>query len=435
MLSDRLLHNDQEYIDGLLENSPAIIEDIYRRHAPKAKRFILQQNGTPKDAAHIFEEVLLDLYYYARYRPFDLQSPFEPFLQLICKRKWVNILEKKGQRVPGLEQEEVLVISSTNMQDITNIIREGDKRRDIYHIYLQQDQECQDILRWSLSDLVPADIAAKVNIPESQLHHKRAACMAMVIKQMPDAQKMSQVPDDDYELADKLITHDISDADREPFEARAKNIPLTGEMLRRYAIVYKLLQQELWAGSTRDGLLQSLLENRTSWFALKDHTPSPIRKWVIMAAVLAVCLSGLLFVSPWSKNIYRQFAPTKMLHEDNPNIATEQLLDQAEAYFNTRYFNKAVPLLTQILTKDSANINARYFRGVCLVELDQQDAARQDLLIIYASKSTLQYDAVFYIALSYLKQGDKQQCLEWLLKIPENASIYVKVQKLIAELR
>jgi DNA-directed RNA polymerase specialized sigma24 family protein len=435
MLSDRLIHNDQEYIDGLLENSPAIIEDIYRRHAPKAKRFILQQNGTPKDAAHIFEETLLDLYYYARNHSFDLQSPFDPFLQLICKRKWVAALEKMGQRVPGVEQEEVMVISSTNMQDITNIIKDGDKRRMVYHTYLQQDEDCQELLRWTLSDLSPAEIAAKTQTPLEELHQTRAACMSMVIRQLPEAEKMSELSERDYELADRLITHDISDVDREPLEARAKNEPLLAEMLRKYAAVYKFLRQELWAGSTRDGLIETFVENRQAWFAVKDHTPSPIRNYIALAALVAISLAGLLVVSPWTKNIYRQFAPTQMMHQDSKNAATSQLFLEAEHYFNARSFAKAVPLLSQVIAKDTANIYAHYYRGVSLVELDQQDAARQDLQPIYQGKSPLQYDAAFYIALSYLKQGNKQQCLEWLLKIPENAPIYLKVQKLLGELK
>ncbi|MBP1652497.1 MAG: hypothetical protein H6Q26_2654, partial [Bacteroidetes bacterium] len=40
----------------------------------------------------------------------------------------------------------------------------------------------------------------------------------------------------------------------------------------------------------------------------------------------------------------------------------------------------------------------------------------------------------FYIALSYLKEGNKQLCLEWLLKIPDSAPIYFKAQSLKEEL-
>jgi hypothetical protein len=38
------------------------------------------------------------------------------------------------------------------------------------------------------------------------------------------------------------------------------------------------------------------------------------------------------------------------------------------------------------------------------------------------------------MALSYIRERDKQQCLEWLLKIPENAPIYWKVARLKEEL-
>jgi hypothetical protein len=101
MSPEPLFHNDQEYIEGLLHHQPAVIESIYQRFASKEKRFILQKSGHVKDAAHIFEEALMDIYYFARRHPLKV-TDFEPFLQLLCKRVWEQELERRGQRTPGL---------------------------------------------------------------------------------------------------------------------------------------------------------------------------------------------------------------------------------------------------------------------------------------------------------------------------------------------
>jgi lipoprotein NlpI len=159
--------------------------------------------------------------------------------------------------------------------------------------------------------------------------------------------------------------------------------------------------------------------------------------YVMGITVLAIIIAGLLFISPWRKDVYRQFAPTEMVHHhiaDTNNAA--KLLHEAARNFNKRRFSETVKQLNQVLQIDSANTYARYYRGVSLLDMNLLPQARTDLQTVYKDdQSQYRYDAAFYLALSYLKESDKQHSVEWLLKIPEQAPIYWKAKKLIDEIR
>jgi tetratricopeptide (TPR) repeat protein len=157
--------------------------------------------------------------------------------------------------------------------------------------------------------------------------------------------------------------------------------------------------------------------------------------YVMGITVVAMLIASLLFISPWSKDVYRQFAPTEMVHHHVANNDTSKMLHDAARHFNKRRFERAVQLLNNVLEMDSTNLFARYYRGVCLVEMNQQAQARTDLQAVYNSNAPYRYDAAFYMALSFLKERNKQQSLEWLFKIPAQAAVHRKAQKLIEELR
>ena len=91
-----VIHTDQRYITALLQNNTVLVKEIYDLFSGKVKSYIIQNSGSEDDAADIFQEALVDIYQQARYKNLQLTCPFEAFLLLICKRKWLNELKKKA---------------------------------------------------------------------------------------------------------------------------------------------------------------------------------------------------------------------------------------------------------------------------------------------------------------------------------------------------
>lgn len=431
-MSPEPMNNDQEYIEGLLQHNPAVIEQIYHRFASKEKRSILQKSGTVKDAAYIFEESLMDIYYFARRHPLKI-TDFEPFLQLLCKRTWEQELERRGQRIPGLEADELSTISRDDIQDVEDVLKEGEKRRIAYQHYLTLSDECKEILRWSLvENCLQEDVAAETNVPVTELPERRTDCYRSLFRDIDIKLKATSLSDTDLLDADRFLNGQLTEAERQAFTARLQTSPLLGQQVKRFNYIRQLLAQRICPDTDRDELQHLLYMHRNAWYTLKDNSGIPILRYVILVALIAATIAVMLYVSPWRKNIYRQFASTEM---QIPDVDSLRLPETAIYQFNHGHFRQAVVLLNESLAKNPGNVYARFYRSVALIDLDQQDTARKDLQVVYNTSNDLKFDAAFYLALSYLKEGRKQECLEWLLKIPPGAPNYIKAQKLIAELK
>ncbi|WP_143307610.1 tetratricopeptide repeat protein [Chitinophaga vietnamensis] len=432
MSPDTLTNNDQEYIEGLLHHTPEVIEHIYQRFATKAGRFIQQKGGNVKDAAHIFEEALMDIYYFAKRHPLKVNT-FENFLLLLCKRIWERELERRGQRIPGLEADETATLSRDDLQDVEDVLKEGEKRRLAYHHYLQLGDDCKGLIRWSLTDYLQEDIAVATKIPIAELPARRASCFHELFKRIDsNLSPMESFSESSIQEADAFLSGFLSEANRKAYSARLQSDPALTTQIRRFDLIRKLLAQRICTDNNRDELQHLLFGHRNAWFSVRDSTNMPIRKFVVLTAIIAAGLATLLYISPWHKNIYSQFASTEIQSIENDSM---RLSDEITREFNRGHFSDALQLLNKVLADQPNNTYARYYRGVCLVDLNQLDPARKDLLTVFNSNNDLRYEAAFYMGLSYLKEGRKQDCLEWLLKIPEGAPNYLKVQKLIDELK
>ncbi|MBV7533872.1 tol-pal system YbgF family protein [Chitinophaga sp. sic0106] len=432
MTPESLTSNEQDYINGLLHHEADVIDSIYQRFAIKAQRFIQQKGGTVRDAAHIFEEVLLDIYFFVRRHPLKVAS-FEAFLILLCKRVWEKEVERRGGRIPGLEADETAALSREDMQDLEYVLKEGEKRRVAYHQYLQLGDDCKELIRWALTDCLQEDIAAETKIPVKDLPTRRASCFKNLLLRIDGELKpVDSMLESEIQTADAYLCGIMSEAARNAYTEKLKtNTPLANQV-KRFDLIRQLLAQRICTDTERDELQHQLYAHRNTWFAVKDSSIAPIRNYVIGTAIIAITLATLLYISPWRKNIYSQFSSTEMHAMENDTLG---LSEEVKREFNRGHFSDALRLLNQELAANPDNIYARYYRGVSLVDLNQLAAARQDLLTVYNGDNKIRYEAAFYLALSYLKEGHKQECLEWLLKIPEGAPNYLKVQKLIEELK
>ena len=86
------------------------------------------------------------------------------------------------------------------------------------------------------------------------------------------------------------------------------------------------------------------------------------------------------------------------------------------------------------MQQDSTNDLLRFYLGVAQLETDSVIIARTNLIKVANKESLLKYDATFYVALSYLKEKNTEQCKVWLHKIPKDAAVYGKAQELLNKL-
>lgn len=185
-MSTQSIHADQYYIEALLHNETQVVGEIYRRFAPKVKYYVLQNSGSADDAADIFQESLVDIYNQARYKDLQLTCPFEAFLLMVCKRKWLNELKKRGRQGVTKELDEQFNVGEDSFRDAEKTWADNEKARLFKTMLGQMGERCQEIIRLSLTDKPQEEIAAKLGVTYGYLRKKKSECMASLISAIKD---------------------------------------------------------------------------------------------------------------------------------------------------------------------------------------------------------------------------------------------------------
>jgi RNA polymerase sigma factor (sigma-70 family) len=174
-------HADQRYIDALLRNDVSLVDEIYKKFSPAIRRHILANRGTEADAADIFQESLIDIYNQAKYKALTLTCPFEPFLLLICKRKWLNETKKRGHSPVTKTEADLSDYGEDVFSRAEEVIREEEKARVFLRHFARLGEKCREIIRMSLSGQRQEEIAAALGVTYGYLRKKKSECMATLL--------------------------------------------------------------------------------------------------------------------------------------------------------------------------------------------------------------------------------------------------------------
>ncbi|WP_231940338.1 RNA polymerase sigma factor [Filimonas lacunae] len=157
------------------------MKEIYTRYAHKVKYYILANSGDENDAADIFQEVLTDIYNQATHKQLQLTCPFEPFLLLLCKRKWLNELKKRGRNPVTKDSDDVFIGEDVFAQ--AEIMQQQEQRLQAFWACFEKlGSSCKDILKHSLQGSAQEEIAAQLKVSYGYLRKKKSECMAALTK-------------------------------------------------------------------------------------------------------------------------------------------------------------------------------------------------------------------------------------------------------------
>ncbi|MBN9380753.1 MAG: sigma-70 family RNA polymerase sigma factor [Chitinophagaceae bacterium] len=175
------IHSDQRYLEGLLNNDNQIIGEIYRLFSPSVKSWIVQNSGTEDDAADVFQESLIDVYNQAKYKGLQLTCPFGPFLLLVCRRKWLNEIKKKGLRPVTKSSDDLSDHGEDVFAAAERVGIEEDKARLFFQQFERLGEKCKEILRMSLTGERQEKIADALGVSYGYLRKKKSECMATLM--------------------------------------------------------------------------------------------------------------------------------------------------------------------------------------------------------------------------------------------------------------
>jgi len=172
-----VIHTDQRYVQALLENDTLAVREIYSRYAGKVRAYILANSGSEDDAADIFQESLIDIYNQAKNKGLQLTCPFEPFLIIVCKRKWLNELKKRG-RQPVTKEVDDLSIGEDVFAMAEQLKQNNEKMQLFLQCFEKMGATCKEIIKRCMGGEDQEKIAEQLKVTYGYLRKKKSECMA-----------------------------------------------------------------------------------------------------------------------------------------------------------------------------------------------------------------------------------------------------------------
>jgi hypothetical protein len=250
-----------------------------------------------------------------------------------------------------------------------------------------------------------------------------------------------------FEDIARYADNEMSAEERQAFEAALGTDPELQEQLALYRDVDSTLQQQFRPDEQREQLKTTMQQLRGAYFTeqagdvgnvpvvASTQAPAKVvsfnRYLKSAVAIAAVLVIGLFIWQPWQADLYTQYAEAKMIRQEERGGHMDTVLTQATTAFNNREFTTAAVLLAEVVQKEPENSFASFYFGVALLRSDKNEAARNVFARLSKGESAFKYEAIFYTALSYLKEKEKEAAKAWLEKIPADAANYGKAQELL----
>lgn len=234
----------------------------------------------------------------------------------------------------------------------------------------------------------------------------------------------------EYILIENYLAGKLTAEEEIAFKNRLTSETELKEKFVTYQDLSKHLKHDIQNKNEREALQKSIQKEADRYF---DKTSNRSRKtlfksWQIGIAASFLLLMGLYFYQDYSNPVftdYNQYATVSFQSRGAQN----DLVNQAENAFNSQNYKDAANYFEQLLKEDD-NVEFKLYEAISLVEIDQFKKADQLYLEILKGDSVYRDEALWFGALSKLKQNDDEAALQLLSQIPEGTDRYKSAQKL-----
>lgn len=180
-MSDKKIHEDQWYIEGLKKNDSAVINAIYKKFVPKVVHHIKMNSGDEDSAQDVIQEVLITIFKQAKENNLELTCPFDAYFFLLCKRRWLNELKKSSNKEVTLKDENVSKDESLQEMLFQNEVF-TEKQALFEEMFQKLGEKCQEVLKLSFVTKTMEEVAAKLKVTYAYVRKKKSLCTGQLTK-------------------------------------------------------------------------------------------------------------------------------------------------------------------------------------------------------------------------------------------------------------
>jgi len=241
-----------------------------------------------------------------------------------------------------------------------------------------------------------------------------------------------------YGLIEDYLDGTLGEEERTIFEAKALADPELAKALDKLRMVRERLGHQFRQEKSTTELRKTLSILGEQHFNKPDPATSLTfrryyMRWALVAAAFISLLIAVFFLRTGNNDLYKEYRkfPEAGFVTKGNNISELAGVDQA---FNNGEYEIALNMLTAYLINNPADMEARFFAGLCAMELDRFSLAEASLKQILTTTNSWSKEARWYLALAYLKQKRTKECHELLSQIDSQESHFKEAQSLLKEL-
>lgn len=239
----------------------------------------------------------------------------------------------------------------------------------------------------------------------------------------------------DYILFEDYLDGSLSATEKHEFERRLANDEKFLQSFLTYKELSAFLESKFEDQKPENKFKENLKNISDTYFNKPENKSRTIRfkPWKYAIAASIVIIFGLFVIIDNSTPAYADYAN---FNDISLTVRGEndELLTKAEKAFNKRNYEEALQYFDQILVEDANYKEIQLYKSIALIETNQYEAADELLTGLSEGNSIFKHDAMWYLALSKLKQQEYGECKIILERIPEDAEVYKKVEKLLRKL-
>ena len=191
-MSSKKVHEDQKYIDGLVNNNSFIIQTIYDKFVPKVINYVKQNSGDEEYAQDVVQDTIITIYNQAIQKNLQLTCPFDAYFFLLCKRKWLNTLKKINNKEVTIN-EEVLSKDDDAAQFVFETSIFENKQNLFNQMFDQLGKACKDLLNATFKIKSMEEVAASLNVSYAYARKKKSLCIGQLTKMVQESPTFNQL--------------------------------------------------------------------------------------------------------------------------------------------------------------------------------------------------------------------------------------------------
>lgn len=231
---------------------------------------------------------------------------------------------------------------------------------------------------------------------------------------------------------EKFLLNEMTAEEQSEFENKLQ----TDDNFREQFQIYKETTQFLELKFSKDAVdfKQNLKVIGSNHFGKpitkKSKVISLQSKWFAVAAMLVVFM-GVWYFNQSGNPTFSDYNNYNEAHFIERSDNNQNLVD-AQTFFNAKDYKKASQSFAKI--EDLTNPELQLYYAISLIESDDYEKASVLLTNISQGNSVYKEEAIWYMALSSLKQKDYKTCKKQLELISQDSEKYNQAQKLLKEL-